>query len=71
MTPYELWKGRRPNISHFHPFGCKCFILNTKDQLAKFDSKMDEGIFLGYSDTSKVYSLSNTRTSVVEEIYPC
>ena len=21
-TPYELWKGRKPNISYFHPFGC-------------------------------------------------
>ena len=25
------------------------FILNTKDNLGKFDSKADEGIFLGYS----------------------
>ena len=20
--PYELWKGRKPIISYFHPFGC-------------------------------------------------
>ena len=46
-TPYKLWRGRRPNISYFHPFGSKCFILNTKGQLAKFDSKVDKGIFLG------------------------
>ena len=37
--------GRKPNISYFHPFGCKCFILNTKDNLRKFDSKSDNGIF--------------------------
>jgi len=30
-TPYKLWKGRKPNISYFKPFGCKCYILNTKD----------------------------------------
>jgi len=30
-TPYELWKGRKPNISYFKPFGCECSILNTKD----------------------------------------
>jgi len=29
-TAYELFKGRRPNISHFHQFGCICYILNTK-----------------------------------------
>ena len=32
-TPYELWKNKKPNISYFKVFGCKCFILNTKDNL--------------------------------------
>ena len=44
-TPYELWKGRVPNIGYFKVFGCKCFILNTKDKLGKFDTKADIGIF--------------------------
>lgn len=62
-TPYELFKGRRPNISHFHIFGCKCFILNNdKDNLGKFDEKSDEDIFLGYSLTSKAYRIYNKRT---------
>lgn len=38
-TPYELCKNRKPNISYFHPFGCSCFILNTKENSNKFDSK--------------------------------
>ncbi|GAV61978.1 hypothetical protein CFOL_v3_05503 [Cephalotus follicularis] len=38
-TLYELWKERKPNISYFRAFGCKCFIHNNgKDQLGKFDS---------------------------------
>jgi len=48
-TPYELWKGRKSNISYFHPFGCQCFIVNTKNNLGKFDSKCDNGILLEYS----------------------
>ena len=36
-TPYKFCKGRKPNISYFHPFGCQCFILSTKDNLGKFD----------------------------------
>ena len=67
-TPYELFKGRKPNISHLKVFRCKCFISNNeKDNLGKFDSKVDEGIFLGYSLHSHAYRVYNRRTMVVEE----
>jgi hypothetical protein len=29
-TPYELLIGRKPNISYFRVFGCKCFIFNKR-----------------------------------------
>ncbi|KAH9658634.1 hypothetical protein KPL70_023569 [Citrus sinensis] len=66
-TPYELWNDRKPNIGYFKVFGCKCFVLNTKDNLCKFDPKSDVGIFLGYSNSSKAYTVYNKRTLVVEE----
>jgi len=67
-TPYELFKGRKPNISHLKVFGYKCFILNNgKNNLGKFDAKADEGIFLGYSLHSHAYRVYNKRTMVVEE----
>jgi len=68
LTPYEIYKGRKPNISYFKAFGCKCFILNNgKSNLGKFDPKADEGIFLGYSSTSKAYRVYNKRTLTIEE----
>jgi hypothetical protein len=66
-SPYELWKERKPNISYFHIFGCYCYILNIRDNLGKFDSKSDKGIFLGYSLTSKAYRIYNVRTQTLEE----
>ena len=48
-TSYELWKGRKPNVSYFHSFRSKCYILNDRDQLGKFDAKSDDGIFIGYA----------------------
>ena len=66
-TPYELWKDRKPNIGYFKVFGCKCFILNKKDNLGKFDPKSDVGIFLGYSNSSKAYRVYNKRILVIEE----
>jgi len=44
-TTYELFKGRRPNISYFHQFGCTCYILNKKVYLKKFDAKAQEESF--------------------------
>ena len=51
-------------MSNFHH---KYFILNTKDNLGKFDTKLDVGIFLGYSTLSKAFKVFNKRTMVVEE----
>ena len=67
-TLYTLFRGRKPNLSHLNVFGCKCFILNNrKDNLGKFDSKSDEGIFLGYSQHGHAYCVYNKRTMLVEE----
>jgi len=67
-TPYELYKGRKPNISHFKVFGCKCFVLNNgKDNIGKFDAKADDGIFIGYSSHSHAYRIYNKRIMIVEE----
>jgi hypothetical protein len=37
LNPFELRFGRKPSISHFRPFGCKCFILK-HGNLDKFES---------------------------------
>jgi len=62
-TPYKLYKGRKPNISHFKVFGCECFILNnSKGNLGKFDAKVDKGIFLVNSSHNHAYRFYNKRT---------
>ena len=66
-TPYELWKGRKPNVKYFRIFGSAYFILNDRENVRKFDSRSDEGIFLGYSSTSKAYQVYNKRTMKVME----
>ncbi|GKA55884.1 putative ribonuclease H-like domain-containing protein [Tanacetum coccineum] len=42
-------------------------ILNTIDHLGKFDGKVDEGFFVGYSLNSKAFRVFNSRTRIVEE----
>ena len=67
-TSYELWKGRKPNVKYFRIFGSTCFIFNDRENVGKFDSRSDEGIFLGYSSISKAYRVYNKRTMKVMEI---
>lgn len=58
--PYELYKGGKPNIAHLHTFGYKCYVLNNeKDNLAKFDAKVGDGLFLvsGYSLSNKAFRI--------------
>ncbi|CAM8956844.1 unnamed protein product [Rhodiola kirilowii] len=67
-TPYELLKGRKPNILHLRVFGSKCYVHNNgKNQLGKFDPRSDEGIFVGYGLHSKAYKVFNKRTKLFEE----
>ncbi|KAJ9551954.1 LOW QUALITY PROTEIN: hypothetical protein OSB04_015999 [Centaurea solstitialis] len=66
-TPYELFRNRKPSIEHLHIFGCVCYILNNKDNFGKFDSKSDDGIFLGYTSISKTYRVFNKRRQSIEE----
>ncbi|KAL8110097.1 hypothetical protein AgCh_025993 [Apium graveolens] len=67
MTPYQLFKNKKPTLNFLHVFGCKCYILrNQTDQNGKFDAKVDEGIFVGYAVgpnefTSVYYSLQRWR----------
>nr|GEV13111.1 retrovirus-related Pol polyprotein from transposon TNT 1-94 [Tanacetum cinerariifolium] len=56
-----------PAIGYLRPFGCHVIILNTLDYLGKFDAKGDEGYFVGYSMSSKAFSVFNKRTKKVEE----
>jgi hypothetical protein len=66
-TPYELLIGRKPNISYFWVFGCKCYILKKGNRLSKFQSKYDERFLLGYSFNSKAYRVYNQSSGLVEE----
>lgn len=65
-TPYELWFGHTPTIKYLKFFGSKCYIKRDED-LGKFDSICDEGIFFGYYTKRKVYRCSNKRLRMIVE----
>ncbi|GKE55379.1 putative ribonuclease H-like domain-containing protein [Tanacetum coccineum] len=64
--PTTFW-AKAVTLSFMRPFGCHVTILNTLDNLGKFDGKSDEDFFIGYSLSSKAFRVYNTRTGRVEE----
>jgi hypothetical protein len=66
LIPFELGFGRKPSVSHFMPFGCKCFILK-RENLDKFESLSFDGILLGYTSHGRSYRVYNFETNTVVE----
>ncbi|GJT43392.1 retrovirus-related pol polyprotein from transposon TNT 1-94 [Tanacetum coccineum] len=58
-TPYELLRGRKPTLDYFRVFGSKCFVLDTKDYLMKFDPKSyEESLNVTFDETPPPFKTS-------------
>jgi hypothetical protein len=66
LTLFELRFGRKSSVSHFRPFGCKCFVLKCGN-LDKFESHFFDGILLGYTPHGRSYRVYNFETNTVVE----
>jgi transposase InsO family protein len=68
LTPFELRFGRKLSVSHFRPFGCKCFVPKYEN-LDKFESRSFDGILLRYTPHSKSYRVYSFETNTIIESY--
>nr|GFA58722.1 retrovirus-related Pol polyprotein from transposon TNT 1-94 [Tanacetum cinerariifolium] len=66
-TPYELIRGRKPNIQYFHVFGSPFYPKNDSDDIGKMKPKADIGIFIGYSESSIGFRIYIRRTKKIME----
>ncbi|GJR16848.1 retrovirus-related pol polyprotein from transposon TNT 1-94 [Tanacetum coccineum] len=66
---YDVFRGRSPDISYFHMFGCPVHIHNHRDHLGKFDEKANDGFFLGYSLVAEAFRVVNIRRQEMEESF--
>ncbi|GJY11862.1 retrovirus-related pol polyprotein from transposon TNT 1-94 [Tanacetum coccineum] len=64
-TPYELLRGRNPNVEYFHVFGSLCYPTNDRDDLGKMKPKADIGVFIGYSKTSRDFNNPNSSNNLM------
>jgi hypothetical protein len=60
---------KKPDVSFFRVFGCKCYIYKKRQHLGKFQRCCDIGFLVGYSLKSIAYRVFNHATGLVEETY--
>lgn len=66
-TPYELWNGRKPDLSRAKVFDSEAFALIPGQLRTKLEVKAKKLIFVGYQGESTNYRLYNPETKVVSE----
>ncbi|KAL2490948.1 Retrotransposon protein [Abeliophyllum distichum] len=56
-TPYELWKGKRPNLSYIKIWGCDAYLKRVESD--KLEAKSDKYLFVGYPKETVGYYFYN------------
>src|SRR5205814_778714 len=64
-TPYELWHGNKPNLSHLKIIGSMAYVHVPKEKRTKLDIHSHKGILVGYGGTNQYKVWDLTRNDVV------
>lgn len=64
-TPYEMLRGRKPNISHVRVFGCLAYAKIVGPHLTKLEDRSRVLVHLGTEPGSKAYRLYDPSTRKV------
>lgn len=64
ITPYEVVNNQKPDLSHLHVWGARCFAHIPIEQQIKLGPHSHIAYFMGYSDGTKGYCLQDADTGV-------
>lgn len=64
-TPYEMWNGKKPDLSHLRIFGSEAFVHVPDAKRRKLDAKSIRCFLIGYCDTQKGYRFWDPSNQVV------
>jgi hypothetical protein len=67
VSPYELWKGRKPNLRYLRVWGYLAFYRVTNPKRTKLGSRAIKSVFVGYAENSKTYKLLDLDSNVIVE----
>lgn len=49
ISPYEIWKNKKPNVSYFRTWGCLAYVRIPDPKRLKLASRAYECVFIGYA----------------------
>ncbi|CAH2104034.1 unnamed protein product [Euphydryas editha] len=61
-TPYEMWTGSKPNLSHLRVFGSPVMVHVPKERRKKWDKKAQKMYLVGYPDNVKGFRLYHSES---------
>lgn len=68
-TPFEEWKGNKPDLGHLQIFGSECWVQVPKATRKKLDNHAEKGTFVGYAETRNIYRVAvNGKVSVYRDV---
>ena len=68
VSPYEIWKGRKPNLMYLRVWGCLAFYRMIDPKTSKLGVRGIKSVFVGYyAENSKTYRLLNLDSNVIVE----
>ena len=65
LTPYEIFVGTTPILSHLKVFGSIVYVHIPNEKRQKLDAKSEKCILVGYSSKKKAYKCFNPSTRAV------
>jgi len=68
-TPFEMWFGRKPDLTYLREIGCRAFVLIQNRHNPKLWERSVEMVLIGYGQNSKTYRCYNRATKQVYSSY--
>uniref|UniRef100_A0A2N9GVD6 CCHC-type domain-containing protein n=1 Tax=Fagus sylvatica TaxID=28930 RepID=A0A2N9GVD6_FAGSY len=66
-SPYELWNGRKPNLSYLKVWGCIAYFRVPNPKRTKLGPRAIKSVFVGYAVNSKAYRLLDLSSNTIVE----
>jgi len=68
ITPYEVWKSRKPNLSYLKVWGCLAYYRVLDPKRIKLNPEAIKSVLIGYAENSKACRLLDLESNVIVEL---